>query len=530
MMGCSPYKTRTQLLHEKYTGLRGEVTAETQRLFDNGHTFEAWARPLAEQIIGEELYPVVASEGAFSASFDGITMAEHIVFEHKTLNDELRACMLPTGAGGEVELPLAYRVQCEQQLMISGAERVLFMASKWTADGVLVEERHCWYLPDLALRQQIVAGWAQFETDLQAYEPAAAAAPAPVGKAPETLPALLIEVRGQVTSSNLGPFKAAALALIRGVNRDLKTDEDFAHAEKAVKWCEDVEERLAAAKQQALSQTATIDALFRTIDEISAEARDVRLALGKDIKSKKESIRGEIVAGAVKAFADHIRAMNCPYLPRVVDDFAGVIKGKRTVASLRDAVDTELARVKIEANGHYQRIQQNLGTLAAHQAHAALFADVAQLVLKAPDDLAAVIANRLAENEKRQEAERERIRAEEQVKAERVVAASASVVAPAPGILERGESAAGKAIAAAMAPSPALRANEPATLTLGAISERLEFTVPGALMAKFGLEGVPGPRGSKHFTESQFDILCFRLQAHVEKIQNAARAALLEAA
>jgi predicted phage-related endonuclease len=34
----------------------------------------------------------VASLDKLSASFDGLTMAENIVWEHKTLNNELRAC------------------------------------------------------------------------------------------------------------------------------------------------------------------------------------------------------------------------------------------------------------------------------------------------------------------------------------------------------------------------------------------------------------------------------------------------------
>ena len=90
MMGCSPYKTRTELLHELKTGIAPTVDAATQRRFDEGHRIEALARPLAEEIIGEVLYPVVGSEGELSASFDGLTMDESIDFEHKSLNAELR--------------------------------------------------------------------------------------------------------------------------------------------------------------------------------------------------------------------------------------------------------------------------------------------------------------------------------------------------------------------------------------------------------------------------------------------------------
>ena len=93
MMGCSPYKTRSQLLRERSTGVVADVGAEQQRRFDDGHRFEALARPLAEEIIGEELYPCVGVAGTYSASLDGLTLGGEVNFEHKTLNDELRAVL-----------------------------------------------------------------------------------------------------------------------------------------------------------------------------------------------------------------------------------------------------------------------------------------------------------------------------------------------------------------------------------------------------------------------------------------------------
>ena len=166
MMGCSPYKTRTQLLHEMHTGLTPDVDAATQRRFDDGHRFEALARPRAEEIIGEDLYPVVGSEGKLSASFDGLTADDATAFEHKTLNAELHKAFnsmttinpAPIAPKDHQNcLALMYRVQMEQQCMVSGATRVLFMASKWDSDD-LVEERHCWYTPDAELRAALVAG------------------------------------------------------------------------------------------------------------------------------------------------------------------------------------------------------------------------------------------------------------------------------------------------------------------------------------------------------------------------------------
>lgn len=427
MMGCSTYKTRRQLLHEKHTGITPEVDAATQRRFDDGHRFEALARPLAEKIIGEELYPVVGSSGKLSASFDGLTMLEDIGFEHKTLNAELRECM--EGEDEGPRLPLQYRVQMEQQLMVSGAERVLFMASKWEGN-TLIEERHCWYASDPALRSKIISGWLQFEEDLADYT-APAVETEVIGHTPETLPALRIEVTGMVTASNLEAYKSHALAVFAGINRELKTDQQFADAEKVVKWCGDVEARLAAAKQHALSQTESIDALFRAIDDIGAEARRTRLELDKLVKARKEAVRGEIVAGGIAALRDHIDSLNArlsrPYMPPMTADFAGAISGKRTVSSIQNAVDTTLANAKIEASAKADRIQVNLTTLRElGRGHVFLFADISSIIHKENDDLAALVKLRIAEHQQKEaariEAETARIRAEveqqERVKAE----------------------------------------------------------------------------------------------------------------
>ena len=355
MMGCSSYKTRDQLIAERATGIIPEVDAMTQRLFDSGHRFEGLARPLAEKIIGEYLYPCTGlMDGTrLSASFDGLTMLEEVAFEHKRMNSRLRDVLSTPGCTG-ADLPMEYQIQMEQQCAVSGCERVLFMASDWDDQDQLIEEMHCWYTPNLELRAQIIAGWEQFHKDVAAYV-APEAKPAPVvGKTPDNLPALLIQVTGAVTASNLPEFKAHALEVFKGINRTLTTDQDFATAESTVKWCADVESRLAAAKEHALSQTATIDELFKTIDDISAEARRTRLELDKLVKARKEEIRGEIVAGGIAALREHIASLQTEIdLVAFVfpaPDFAAVIKNKRTVDSLRSAVNDELARLKISSN------------------------------------------------------------------------------------------------------------------------------------------------------------------------------------
>lgn len=418
VLGLSRTTTRTELLHMKHTGLGKEFSDWVQRnVLDYGHEVEEKVRSLIEAVIGEVLYPVTCSDGRLSASLDGLTMSEEIAFECKQWNAEI-AAQVAAGIMPEQHMP-----QCQQILMVTGAEKVIFAVGDGTPENLLTLD----VLPDPAWFERIRAGWAQFHEDLAVYVPAVVKAEA-VGHTPETLPALRIEVTGMVTASNLADYKAHALAVFAGINRELKTDQQFADADKVVKWCSDVEARLAAAKQHALSQTESIDALFRTIDDISAEAKRTRLELDKLVKARKEAVRGEIVAGGIVALREHVAALNvrlgAPYMPSVTADFAGVIKGKRTVASLQDAVDTELARAKIDASATADKIGMNLATLRElAAAHAFLFADTAQIVLKANDDLTVLVKSRIAEHQQKEaariEAEREKIRKEEVARLER---------------------------------------------------------------------------------------------------------------
>ncbi|SCU75571.1 conserved hypothetical protein [Cupriavidus necator] len=518
MMGVSPYKTRSELLHEKATGVTPDIDERTQRLFDDGHRFEALCRPLAEQIIGADLYPVSVTFGKLAASLDGLTMAEDVQWEHKSINNEIRA------AAETADLPVYYHVQMEHQAIASGAEKTLFQASAWDAEGNLIEERHFWYESDPELRQRIIDGWIQFERDLAEYVPQAVEVK-PLGRTPETLPALLVEVTGRVTASNLREYREHALTVFAGINRELSSDQDFADAEKTVKWCGMVEERLAAAKQHALSQTASIDELFRTIDDISAEARRVRLDLDKLVTRRKVEVKEAIIKGGRDAFAAHVQALKDEtrgvFVQMGMPDFAAAVKGKRSVASIQDAVDTLLANSKIEADAAAKRIRDNIAFLdGAIAGYEFLFADRVGLAAKQLDDLKLVVSSRIAthkaEEQRKEDEQRARIQEEERAKAE----AAAKAVAPAPAAvgtpMPQAQSAMWIAPAPLM-PSPRAIHDGPPTLRLGQINERLApiaLTAEG--LATLGFKHAATDKAAKLYHEGDFELICAALTRHIE--------------
>lgn len=431
LLGISSYRTRTDLIRLTATGMEQDIDAATRRRFNDGHEYEAIARPWAEDIVGEELFPATVSRTVdgvpLSASLDGMTMSGSVLWEHKTLNQELADAM------DRGEIPEEYLPQMDQALGITGAEKYLFMASAGSRETM----RYCWYTPEPGRFRALVKAWRQFDEDVKAYKPDPQAEVI-VGRAPSALPALLIQVTGAVTQSNLPEFKARAIEVFRSIKTDLQTDSDFADAEQTVKFCKDIEERLDAAKQHALSQTATIDELFKALDAISAEARAKRLELDKSVKSRKETIRLEIIRGGEQAFREHVATINQRLgkvsLPLIQANFAGVIKGLKTVASIKDAVATELARVKIEANAVGEKIDANLRTLRELAAeHAFLFADAQQLVVKENGDLVNLIKTRIADHKAEQQRREEATRPPSPVPP----AAPAATAAPAPAAKPR---------------------------------------------------------------------------------------------
>jgi putative phage-type endonuclease len=424
MMGVSPYKTRTQLLDELVTGIVPEVDAYTQQLFDEGHRFEALARPLAEQIIGEALYPVTGSVDKYSASFDGLTMAEDINWEHKKLNADLRAVMVDGCTGAD--LPLLYQIQMEHQSMVSGAEKTLFMASEWDADGNLIEERHCWYTPNMALRQDIINGWAQLEKDRETHVPKVIAEK-PKAEVVIELPTLFVHAKGEITESNMKEFGAALAERLEAVRAiKLVTDQDFANAKAAAKMFRDQITKLKAAKEAMLSQTVTIGEAARMIDTWSEDLRVTALQLEKDVEREDLAKKRAMVMEADNAFTSHVRELEAEVMPILLNvnppAFAEAIKGKRNYASMQDAVDTMLSQAKSNADQVAKDIREKLAWCDTNaEGYGFLFADLPQIIHKPMDDFQLLITSRIDQHKKaeeeRLEAERERIRQEEEIKA-----------------------------------------------------------------------------------------------------------------
>ena len=183
MLGDSSYKSRNSFIKAylmlRDHGIEEEVGEFLQQKYQQGHEAEERMRDLACEMTGEELLPVVGESeasdfpastspevvevlaGKISASFDGLDFGNTVIWEHKLWNKKI-AAEVDNGV-----IPLQHRIQMEQQMMISGAERGLFMASIKDERKNLDEMCHLWCEPDLVLRERIIDGWMQFLEDIE---------------------------------------------------------------------------------------------------------------------------------------------------------------------------------------------------------------------------------------------------------------------------------------------------------------------------------------------------------------------------
>ncbi|MCR4300236.1 MAG: hypothetical protein NUV51_01360, partial [Sulfuricaulis sp.] len=244
-------------------------------------------------------------------------------------------------------------------------------------------------------------------------------------------PAVVLTVSGALTiETNFAAWGVELRNFIDRIPEKPATDQEFADCKAAIVAFKAAEAQLDAEEKRVLSMVTDIDAMQREKKLLRELSSTTRLALEKMVVRRDLEVKTEIMQAGKDALTTHIAGLNKRFakvqMPPIAADFAAAIKSKRNLESMRDAVSSLVAAKKIESNEIADRIDINLkalhdGARPDGADYTFLFSDYAQLILKAPDDLALVIKSRIQDHKdaeaKRLAAEREKIRAEEEAKA-----------------------------------------------------------------------------------------------------------------
>jgi len=214
---------------------------------------------------------------------------------------------------------------------------------------------------------------------------------------------LVIKIKGEVQDSNFGEWSRSLVEQIRSLNTDLRSDDDFAVASRQVKSFKAAEKRLAEAKQHALEQASGINKLFAAIDEVSAEARQARLVLERQIKQRKADIKAEIIDNGIRQVQEYLAQQPAPFskldhsefLTR--QDFETAVKGKTGTRGVNLAVSALVKQKQRDIDEKVRRVSENALLLdELPRDYALLFQDCENLVGLPFAELKLTVDNRIA--------------------------------------------------------------------------------------------------------------------------------------
>lgn len=432
VMGESKFMSRTQLLDLKKGWQKNPDSAFKKRLFEKGHIHEDQARVHTELEMLEDYPPLVGLlkvdglDVEMLASFDGLENAEPgaLIWEHKDWN-----LTLAENVRNSVLEPLYYW-QLEHQCIVNNSDKVLFTCSDGTTDNrvSMVYES----VPER--REQLIKGWTLFIEDLDKHELEAKKEKV-VAVKQESFPVIECRVEGSEVISNLGSYIPLIEQLSEEqMNLSLETDQDFANKDAFNKR---VKNGRAELKEKAADILAKFDSL-KVFNDHVATADGILQKLQahgeKQVKQAKEVKKQSIINDATKELNDHLKwlseGINNVQVPVRELDFTAIMKGKRSYEKMGEAVKSELANIKLEANDIAGTIRENLDSLAElAKDYKFLFNDHQDLITKDNGDLVNLIKMRISEHkqaeEERKRLEREQIEREAQEKAQREAEAKA---------------------------------------------------------------------------------------------------------
>lgn len=517
MMGASPYVTRAELVRQYATGVQREIDDVTQKRFDRGHEVEPVLRAYAENLIGEDLYPVtgVSDDGYLGASFDGVTLDETIILEAKQQNAEKRRMM----QGGQIP-PQDYWQIVHQFSVCESAQTCIYVVGDDTDAGI--DRLEIFRSTVEADIPRLLAGWQQFDADVAAYVPEPEAATA-VSRGPgQSLPTIIAQVQGSVTIiDNFNDFELLALDFLEHyLVRSPQTDEDFLTLDDQIKEMKKAEDALEAAGKHILAQIDSVNSAIRRKDLLKELIRRNRLLSEKLLTSEKESRKSDIVQNGAKAVRAHYDTINETLGEHRIQppqslmlDLGAVIKGKKSLASMKDAVDTAVAGFKIAASEQAERVRANVRVLEMEQgSHGVLFPDrVVLCATKTPEDLRNLIAARITQAQEDQQRREEEARQREAANAEKC--ADHATMAPVSPMSHIGQTGQAPAPVTQMASGAA-----GAKIKLGDISARISpLTITSDGLRQLGFEPAGRDRSATLYREADFPHMCHAMAKVLEQ-------------
>ena len=213
---------------------------------------------------------------------------------------------------------------------------------------------------------------------------------------------LSIKLTGEIQDSNFDEWKKDLIKQIKATPTELSSDDEYAAADDQVKQFKAAEKALKKAKQSALEQAGDIQTLFDAIDEVSAETREIRLTLERQIKARKQQIKNDSMKQGLAAIKAMIKSQSADF--KLIDHseyldkelLEDAVKGRSSLRTMEKSVTKLTEEIAEKIRVRAELVAKNADTLKnLDKDQQAIFQDRDDLLALSEEDLASTIAERL---------------------------------------------------------------------------------------------------------------------------------------
>jgi hypothetical protein len=372
-------------------------------IFQDGHDIEEIAREKVEQSLSIELFPVVCvtdedAELQLSCSLDGITPNGKTIWECKQQNM------------GKFDSLILHKIppedfwQCCQSMYITGAENLIYtLADK---DGNVTSKTfpRSYFEPSFPLMLTERKNFDELVERLRRTGSRLTKDKAPEApSAPPSVIDLEFDFDVSIRKCNVALYRHDVVQAINSIRTDLQTDQDFADANEAIKWCKSIKEKVEIARKMALSKSKELEDMFAALQEIQQLAKNKELALTKLKKTRSQEIREAIVKENEAQVNEYIKNANKTISPYTLPDLnargkiISSMKNKSSFNSLQEAAALAVNSLKFEISEKLNEIIANTDHVKFISGdHLSLLPDLNNLVHLSTDKFKAVVAERIA--------------------------------------------------------------------------------------------------------------------------------------
>ena len=173
-----------------------------------------------------------------------------------------------------------------------------------------------------------------------------------------------LTITGAIKKNTLPEVRGAWTAWLASFDaKNLETDEQFADAAKSVTELKRVEERLDGIRETVLK--GNVFAALKELEEMKETTRQKRLEFDRAVTTRKNDLKAEAIAKAMKALAEALAAFPHRRQPRNGTEtpdalLFAAIKGKSAILKMQEALETESARIVAEAKEYNDTFERTL--------------------------------------------------------------------------------------------------------------------------------------------------------------------------